>query len=126
MISASILKITDEDLRRYYTIRLDSDSNSRFFDEFLSSLDGRERDTLLGYRPTTGKYPGRSSGKAIRKGRYPALRFKNMCKNSDGKINPNEIRSNFNNDILCKYGSSWVVIDEKSKNIVWDAICDGL
>lgn len=124
MKSASVLKITDEDLRKYYIIAFSPDSNSRFFNEFLNPLTARQRDELLGYSSRSNI--GIGSYEAIKKGRYPALRIKMMCRNSNGKINPHEIRLNFENDVLCKYGSSWVPIDEDSKNAVWKAICDGL
>lgn len=124
MENINTLEITDEALGKYYIIEFDSESRERFFYEFLYSLTGRDRDKLLGYKTRTKGSV--SSDSAIKKGRYIALRFKNMCKNSGGKINPHEIRLSFNNNVLCRYGSSWVIVDENSKNAVWDAICDGV
>jgi hypothetical protein len=125
---ARTLAITDEDLRKYYTIVFSPESNTRFINEFLYPLTRRQIDELLGYstRYSARSTPGVCSYYIVKKGRYPALRFKIMCKNSGGKINPHEIRSDFDNDVLCKYGKSWITIDERSKNVVWDAICDGL
>ena len=119
----STLRITDEDLGKYYIIFFDAETNESFCKRFLYSLTTRERDNLLGYNP---RVKVGSSECAMKKGRYPALRIKIMYRNSNGKINPNEIRSNFDNQVLRRHGNLWMPIDEKSKNAVWDAICDEL
>lgn len=116
------LRITDDDLRKYYIIVFSPEANSRFFDEFLSRLSRRQRDELMGYGTGTAG----NAKDAIKRGRYPAWRFKIMYKNSDGKMDPNRIRLDFDNSVLCRYGSSWIPIDENSKSTVWDAICDGI
>jgi hypothetical protein len=125
MATVTTLKITENDLKNY-AIVFDTESNERFSNDYFYQLSGRERDILLGYTPKTAKSAGKCSAAVIKQCRYPAFRIRLMCQNSGGKINPNDIRRNYEHDVECRSKNFCFVVDRNTENTVWDAICDEL
>lgn len=119
MISTVTLKITENDLKRY-TIVFNKESNQEFVKSYSYPLTQKKTDELLGY--DRGLSNGMCAHVHIKKGSYPAPRIKDMCKNSNGKIKPSEIR--------LKYGPTVELdhqrVDKSTENAVWESIGDEL
>jgi len=125
MAVATTLKIGEEGLKNY-TIIFEPKSNERFVRENLYQLTGRERDELMGYKSRCTASMGKCSQYSIKKGKYPAFRMRLMLINSNGKIDPTSVRTDFEYIVECRFGNVWAIVDKNTENAVWDAVCDGL